>query len=465
MYRPARYAARAHRRSPCFFSIPLIHARVSRMPSKHHKTVLAIGFALVLAGCKGGKTPGAAAETSATEPAAARPSVNFVAQTTGSAASLLQHLRQLESQYSSAKQDDVETSHANLLAYSRAMEQTGDALLANKEFPSEARMTGAKAKLKSIRDRIELEPAALDQFMAAADKLETEDPKSLIPQLAAYARFDTVSKMPVAAFGTPKAQLQKTIDAVVRLANVEPILPDTAELVENFGLMAELRDDPKRAAMLFELMGKRFPDHPANKFVPGSVHRLELRGKPVTDIQGKDFDGNPVDLKNYRGKVVLVDFWASWCKPCAQEMPDLKEMRLRLAPIGFEVLAVCVDEDPRRGRFAIESTKMPWPQILDERESDGVGSKLAIAYGIAKIPHKLVIDPQGVLVASGVDLKELGPALNELFQTQAKKKLDEMVAAKAKKSADEKKSADRSEKPKKADSEAVDAPRASDKKP
>ncbi len=331
-----------------------------------------------------------------------------------------------------AKQDDVETSHANLLAYSRAMEQTGDALVANRAFPNEARLTGAKIKLKSIRDRVDLEPTAFDQFLAAADKLEQEDPKSTIPQLAAFARFETVSNAPQSTFANPKIQLDKTVDALVRLANVEPPLPETADLLEHFGLVTELRDDPKKSMMLFELLGKRFPEHPLIKFVPGSVHRLELRGKPITDVQGKDFDGKPVDVKDFRGKIVLVDFWASWCKPCIEEMRDLKEMRRALEPMGFEIIGVCIDEDARQAQFAVESMKIPWPQIYDQRGPEGFSSKLALALGIGKIPHKLIITPDGVLAASGVDLGARPARSRTVLEVQAKKKLAEMKAAKEK---------------------------------
>jgi thiol-disulfide isomerase/thioredoxin len=385
----------------------------------------------MLSGCQGGQASspnrGSADKTSTAAPAqTARPTEAFEGKTSGTPATLYRHMEALEVRYRNAKQDDVETSHANLLAYSQALEQTADTLLAIKDAPSDLRLTAAQAKLKAIRDRFDLVPADFDKFFAAADEIERDNPKSDIARFVATARFQTVSTASQTLFTDPQDQLEKTIDQLIKLANVEPVIPEAAEALNTFGLMAELRGKPEKSAQLFELIVKRFSDHPLAKFASGAVHRLQQRGKVVTDVAGKNFDGKPVSATDFRGKILLVDFWATWCKPCMQEMPDLREMRRMFQGqgINFEILGVCLDpeQDSRRAQYVIESTKMAWPQIFDAGDSAGISSPLALAYGIGQIPHKLLLDPDGVLVTSGVDLKELAIPLGKLLQADVKKR-------------------------------------------
>ncbi len=114
-----------------------------------------------------------------------------------------------------------------------------------------------------------------------------------------------------------------------------------------------------------------------------------------------DLDGRRVALTDYRGRVVLVNFWASWCVPCRREFPLLREVNRS----GVAVLGVVFDDSPDAARRFMREHDAPWPGLIDPK------GEIADAYGVAKkpgIPVTVAIDADGVLVDRHVG--EAGPA-------------------------------------------------------
>jgi len=104
-------------------------------------------------------------------------------------------------------------------------------------------------------------------------------------------------------------------------------------------------------------------------------------------LQGKGV----VDLKAYRGKVVYLDFWASWCGPCRQSLPLLNEMRNELKNKGFEVIAVNLDENPADGMKFLKKFPVDYPVAKDTK------GQIVEAYGAETMPTSYIIDKQGVV--------------------------------------------------------------------
>jgi thiol-disulfide isomerase/thioredoxin len=120
---------------------------------------------------------------------------------------------------------------------------------------------------------------------------------------------------------------------------------------------------------------------------------MEAVGKPVA-IQYTALDGRPVDVTNMKGKVVLIDFWATWCGPCVGELPHVKEAYDKNHPNGFEIVGVSLDQEKGTLTEFIAGHKMEWPQYFD---GQGWDNKLAGQFGITSIPAMWLIDKKGNL--------------------------------------------------------------------
>ena len=141
----------------------------------------------------------------------------------------------------------------------------------------------------------------------------------------------------------------------------------------------------------------------------------ELIGKPVPDFSATDLDGNPISLQDYRGKVVLLDFWAVWCGFCIVEMPNLKKVYETYKDVGFDVIAVSLDNEETELRDYIKENDIPWRQIYSE---EGWDSPVVQQYGITGIPEQWLIDREGKLISH----KARGEALERLVAEALKDK-------------------------------------------
>jgi thiol-disulfide isomerase/thioredoxin len=129
----------------------------------------------------------------------------------------------------------------------------------------------------------------------------------------------------------------------------------------------------------------------------------QLAPGQVIEIAGPTLDGGRFDLASYRGKVVLVDFWATWCGPCIAELPNVRAVYDKYHGEGFEVVAISLDFDRAHLVKFLDSHPEPWPQVFfDEDGKRGWDNPLARRYGVQGIPCLLVIDRDGKLVAGNV---------------------------------------------------------------
>ena len=131
-------------------------------------------------------------------------------------------------------------------------------------------------------------------------------------------------------------------------------------------------------------------------------------GAQAPDFTQQTLDGKQVSLTDYRGKYVLVDFWASWCGPCRQENPTVTKVYNEFKNKNFDILAVSLDEKKGNWLKAVQEDQLAWTQAVDLR---GFESDIARRYHIQAIPQNFLVDPTGRIVAANLRGDELRAAL------------------------------------------------------
>lgn len=138
--------------------------------------------------------------------------------------------------------------------------------------------------------------------------------------------------------------------------------------------------------------------------------QLKVGAAPL-QLTGTALDGQPRSIEDYRGKVVLLDFWATWCGPCVEEIPNLLTNYRKYKAQGFDILGVSLDEDKEALTGFVAARKLPWPQIFDGRKGEN-----ATLYGVRAIPFTLLIGRDGKIVA----VNPRGPQLEKAIQKALK---------------------------------------------
>jgi peroxiredoxin len=136
-------------------------------------------------------------------------------------------------------------------------------------------------------------------------------------------------------------------------------------------------------------------------------------GDEAPDFTLNDTEGNPLSLSSLKGKIVLIDFWASWCKPCRAENPNVVKAYDKYHAEGFDVFSVSLDKDKNRWLAAIKQDNLKWPNHVSDLKA--WGSEIVPTYGIQSIPFTLLIDREGKIIAKNLRGSDLENKLAEIF--------------------------------------------------
>lgn len=168
------------------------------------------------------------------------------------------------------------------------------------------------------------------------------------------------------------------------------------------------------------LLEKRNADLPENVFTRLAKESMKMLrtadvGNPAPDFTGPTPDGNQLSLKEAMGKVTLIDFWASWCRPCRIENPNVVRVHNQFKDQGFSIISVSLDRPGEREKWlnAIKDDKMDWHHVSNLQFWN---DPIARQYGVRSIPATYILDENGVIVAKNVRGEALGQKVGELLQ-------------------------------------------------
>ncbi|CAN5905988.1 hypothetical protein BH11VER1_BH11VER1_07400 [soil metagenome] len=204
--------------------------------------------------------------------------------------------------------------------------------------------------------------------------------------------------------GSPiKGDFKSTLDAVLNAPDADAETKGEASAVkvlsstEDISTQKLSNDEWLKMA---EAHLKAYPSQPYNgaieKKVSGIKMLAELQTKPL-DLKFKAVDGRDVDLAQLKGKVVLLDFWATWCGPCVAELPNVLKSYEKLHAKGFEIVGISLDQDKAALESFVKEKGMAWPQYFDGK---GWENEISTRYGISSIPAMWLINKKGIVTST-----------------------------------------------------------------
>lgn len=286
-----------------------------------------------------------------------------------------------------------------------AAEAAGKARQFYVKYPKDERAEEAR------RREYDLLKVAIDlghtNSLTRIDALEEErlkDP-ALTPDDRITLRVQQIQRiMSTATEGTLTNALGRVEKAVRTLQADYPERPELAGLSASLAEIWFDRGDAQKSRLLAEEVMKSKAEADSKETASMLLKKISHLGKPLA-IKVPALDGSEIDLQKLKGKVVLVDFWATWCGPCIKALPEVKSVYQKFHDKGFDVVGISYDDDKEAVQQLVSAEKIPWPQHFDEANA---GKRFGEEFGVIKLPTMWLVDKKGILRELGAqrDLAE-----------------------------------------------------------
>jgi thiol-disulfide isomerase/thioredoxin len=247
--------------------------------------------------------------------------------------------------------------------------------------------------------------AIYDQIQAGADT-------ALLPHIR-FTYMTALYNQQIQQPDADAAKLQeKLIQDLEAFVNDYPKAEESAEAMLQLAIAEEFAGKDEKAAQWYGRIVADFASASVAVKAAGAKRRLESVGKSIT-LRGKTLTGSAVDLDQYRGRVVLVHYWSTWCEPCKRDLQTLKALQAKFFKSGFSLIGVSLDSDARLLDQFIRAQQLAWPQL---HEPGGLDSRLANELGILTLPTMILIDKSGRVVRRNVHAGEVETELEKLLK-------------------------------------------------
>ena len=267
-------------------------------------------------------------------------------------------------------------------------------------------------------------PEGVDRLAELHAKL-AKDPAG--EELAAYVEFRHVTAEYGAAlannedFGKVQAKWLASLEKFVK---DHPKSADTAEAMLQLAMAQEFAGQDEEAKKWYGEIRTSFPDSATARKATGAIARLDCVGKPIslkgTNVNPAAGKAVPINLAQFKDKLVLIQYWATWCEPAVVDLAQLKEVQNQYGKDGLQIIGVSLDNKPEDLAAYLKEHKLPWPQLY---EPGGLDSKLANELGILTLPTMILVGKDGKVVNRNVHITELEREVgNILHPSTARKK-------------------------------------------